>query len=58
VSLKVYKSLKALVQLAAVATAIVAINAGADPLTVYALVAVLVAGPEAYETAIANGGEQ
>jgi len=57
-SLKVYKSLKMLVLLAAVATAIVAIRNGADPLTVYILVAVIVAGPEAVETAIANGDDE
>jgi len=55
VSLKVYKSLKMLVLLAAVAAGIIAIRNGADPLTVYTLIAVIVAGPEAVETIIANG---
>lgn len=57
VSLKVYKSLKMVVLLAAVAAAIVAINNGADPLTIYVLVAVILAGPEAVETVIANGSD-
>lgn len=57
VSLRVYKSLKMIVLLAAVGTAVVAINNGADPLTVYILVAVILAGPEAVETVIANGSD-
>jgi len=57
-SLKVYKSLKMVVLLAAAAAAIVAINNGADPLTVYALLALILAGPEAVETLIANGGDE
>lgn len=55
VSLKVYKSIKATAQLAAVATGFLAIAEGADPMTAFALVAVIVAGPEAVETIIANG---
>jgi len=55
-SLRLYKSLKMAVLLAAAAAAVVAINNGADPLTIYSLLALILAGPEAVETLIANGG--
>jgi hypothetical protein len=55
VSLRVYKSLKALTQLAAVAVGLVAIQNGAEPLTVYGLVAAILVGPEYAETIIAGG---
>jgi len=58
VSLRVYKSLKMLVLLTAVATGIIAIRNGADPLTVYILIGIMVAGPEAVETVIANGNDE
>jgi phytoene/squalene synthetase len=54
VSLKVYKSIKALAQLSAVATGFLAIAEGADPLTTFALVATIVSGPEVLETLIAG----
>jgi len=56
-SLRLYKSLKMAVLLAAAAAAVVAINNGGDPLTIYALLVLILAGPEAVETLIANGGD-
>lgn len=54
VSLKTFKSIKALTQLAGVAVGFYAISQGADPLTAFALVAFLVNGPEALEYLINN----
>jgi hypothetical protein len=56
--IRVYKSIKATAQLLAVATGFFAIAQGADPLTTYALVALVVAGPEAVETIIAESAEE
>lgn len=57
VSLRVYKSIKAVTQLAAVGTGFFAITQGADPLTIFGMVALIVSGPEAMETLIANGSD-
>ncbi len=51
-SVRVYKTVKAVTQLVAVATGFYAIAAGADPLTTFALVAMIVSGPEAIETVL------
>lgn len=54
VGLKTYKTIKAVTQLASVATGFYAISQGADPTTTYALVAAILVGPEAVETVITN----
>lgn len=55
VSLRVYKTVKALTQLLAVGAGIFSIHQGADPMTVFALIAAIVTGPEAMEYIWANG---
>jgi hypothetical protein len=55
VSLRVYKTVKALTQLLAVGAGILSIHQGADPMTVFALIALIVTGPEALEYIWANG---
>lgn len=54
VTLRVYKTIKAMTQLASVATGFYAIAQGADPTTTFALVAAVLVGPEAAETIIAS----
>ena len=54
-SLRVYRTLKQLTQLAGVGLAVYSIHQGADPLTVYALAAAVISGPEAIEHVLANG---
>jgi lysozyme family protein len=53
-SLKAYKTIKALTQLSAVATGFYAIAEGAAPMVTFALVATIVSGPEVLETLIAS----
>jgi len=55
VSLKVYKSIKATVQLAAIGLAFVAIVEGADPELIFPVLAAILLGPEYWETQITNG---
>ena len=54
VTLAVYKTIKALTQLVAVAGGFYAISEGADPTMTFALVALIVSGPEAVETILAS----
>lgn len=56
-TVRLYKTITAASRLAAVATGFYAISQGADPLTTFAMVAVIVAGPEAIETVLANADE-
>lgn len=53
-TVRLYKTVKALTQLAVVAIAFYAIAEGADPTYVFAGVVVSVAGPEALETYVAE----
>jgi hypothetical protein len=48
-SLKVYKTIKAFTQLVGAAAGIYAMSLGADPLSTFALVAIIVSGPEALD---------
>ncbi len=57
-SLRAYKTIKAVVMLAAVATGFYAISEGADPMTTFALVALIVSGPDAWETLIGDQPDQ
>lgn len=52
-TLQTYKTLKALVQLAAAALAFYVVSQGGDPLTTFALFTAILIGPEAVETIIA-----
>jgi len=54
VSLKVFKTTKAVVQLAAILSGIVAIQNGADPLTSLIIIAAIYGGPEYLEYFLAN----
>jgi len=56
VSLRTYKLIKALAQLLAVGAGIFAIHEGADPMSTFALIALIVAGPEVFEYAWAGNG--
>jgi hypothetical protein len=55
VSLRVYKTIKALVQLAGVGAGILAITQGADPMSALTIIGVIIAGPEYMEYKWANG---
>jgi len=55
-SLRAYKTVKAATQLVAVAAGIYAMSLGADPLTVFMIIGVIVAGPELMEYLIAGDG--
>jgi len=58
-SLKVFKTTKAVVQLAAILSGIVAIQNGADPLLSLLLITLIYGGPEYIEYFLAsNGGNQ
>lgn len=48
-TLRVYKTVKALTQLAAVASGMLAMQQGADPMTTFLIIGVIVAGPEVME---------
>ncbi|AFH22645.1 hypothetical protein OSG_eHP31_00165 [environmental Halophage eHP-31] len=48
-SLRTYKTIKATAQLLAVGAGIFAIHQGADPMTVFSLIALIVTGPEIIE---------
>jgi hypothetical protein len=58
VSLKAYKTTKALTQLVAVGAGVFAIHQGADPMTVFSLIAFIVTGPEAAEYIWANSAAE
>jgi hypothetical protein len=58
VSLRVYKTIKATTQLIAVASGVFAIHQGADPMTVFALIAAIVTGPEMMEYIWANSAAE
>jgi len=58
VSLRVYKTVKALTRLLAVGAGILSIHQGADPMTVFALIALIETGPEAIEYVWANGSNE
>jgi len=54
VSLKVFKSIKAIVQMVAIFGGIVAIQNGAEPLTSLVIIAAIYGGPEYLEYFLAN----
>lgn len=54
VSVRVYRTIKALTQLLAVAAGIFAITEGADATTTFLVIGTIVVGPEAIETVITN----
>jgi hypothetical protein len=55
-SLKVYKTIKATVQLAAVGAGIYAMSLGAAPLLTFLVIGIIVAGPELVEYLLAGDG--
>lgn len=57
VTVRVYKAIKATTQLAAVATGFYAIAQGADAAFIYGLVAIVLVGPEAFETIVLNADD-
>ena len=57
-SIRVYKSIKALTFLSAVGLGLVAIRHGADPLTIYTLVATILVGPEVLEMRLSENGKR
>lgn len=57
ISLRAYKIIKAVTQLAGVAAGIYALSLGADPLTTFALISAIYLGPEAFEQILLNGEE-
>jgi hypothetical protein len=54
VSLRLYKSIKALTQLTAVGAGIFALHQGAPPLTTFAIIGIIVSGQEVMEFFWAN----
>lgn len=54
-TLRTFKLVKALTQLTGAGGGIYAMSLGADPLTVFALITIIVSGPEALEYLIENG---
>jgi len=55
ISVRVYKIIKALTQLAGAAAGIYAMRLGADPLTAFSLIALIIGGPETFEFLVTNG---
>lgn len=56
-SFRVFKTIKAITQLVGVLAGIFAIQQGADPELAFALIAVIWAGPEAFEHYVSTQGE-
>jgi len=54
ITVKVYKIIKAMTQLAGAGAGIYAMSLGADPMTAFALITVILAGPEAFEYVVTN----
>lgn len=54
VSVKVYKVVKAMTQLAGAGAGIYAMSLGADPLTAFVLITAIISGPEAFEYVAIN----
>lgn len=57
VTLKTFKSLKAATQLVGTAAGVYAMSLGADPLSTFALMALIITGPEGMEYLINQGTE-
>lgn len=55
-SIKAFKTIKAVTQLAGVAAGIYAMSLGAPPLATFAMMVLLISGPEAMEFLIENSG--
>lgn len=55
-TLRVFKTVKAMTQLVGAAAGVYAMALGADPLTAFALIAFIVSGPEALEYLINESG--
>lgn len=55
ISVKLYKIIKSFTQMVGAASGIYAMSLGADPLTAFALIALIISGPEAFEYVITNG---
>lgn len=58
VTLRVYKAIKATTQLTGVGAGIYAMHLGADPMTVFAIIGIILGGPEVMELMIANADEE
>ncbi len=56
-TLKVFKVIKAVTQLVGAAAGIYAMHQGADPMTAFALIAIIISGPEALEYLINHTGD-
>jgi len=56
-TLRLFKVIKGLAQLTGAGAGIYAMSLGADPMTTFALVAIIISGPEALEYLIENSGE-
>jgi len=54
ISVKLYKVIKSFTQMVGAASGIYAMSLGADPLTAFALIALIISGPEAFEYVITN----
>ncbi|MEA5387108.1 hypothetical protein VB779_08605 [Haloarculaceae archaeon H-GB11] len=57
-TLRTFKTIKALTQLVGAAAGIYAMSLGAAPLASFALIAIIISGPEALEYLIESGGGQ
>jgi len=55
ITVKVYKVIKALTQLAGAGAGIYAMMLGADPTMAFGLIALIISGPEAFEFLVTNG---
>ena len=56
-TLKTFKTIKATTQLVGAAAGIYAMHQGADPMTTFALVAIIISSPEALEYLINDQGD-
>lgn len=54
ITVKVYKIIKAVVQLVGALAGVMAMHQGADPMTAFALIAFIIGGPEAFEFVLTN----
>jgi len=55
ISVRIYKILKALTQMAGAAAGTYAMSLGADPTVAFGLIAFIIGGPEAFEFLVTNG---
>jgi len=57
ISVRMYKIIKGLTQLAGAGAGIYAMSLGADPLTAFMLIAFIIGGPEMFEYVAVNGND-